>query len=215
MCRLSEALIELCQLIGWWRRCRHQCSYVASLYWWTRHLLLRFLRLHEAAILALLLWFFLSDWDFFLLGFLCLHFGDCRSGTLFSSRWSAMEYHCFQPLCSRSIASDDPHSKWVKCMGFLHARARLFTASRNAHSAKTSISKPNTRLVVFERASSIFPHRAPFCCWELLWIHDQGLGCGARGDGERADRLHPFSPSLAWARVHEFSGWIRAWVFMS
>ncbi len=46
-------------------------------------------------------------------------------------------------------------------MGFSHARARLFTASRNAHSAKTSVSKPNTRLVVYERASSIFPHRAP------------------------------------------------------
>ncbi len=45
---------SLCQLVGWWHGCSPWRSYVASLYWRTRHLLLRFLCLHEAAILALL-----------------------------------------------------------------------------------------------------------------------------------------------------------------
>ncbi len=41
-------------------------------------------------------------------GFLHFHFGDCISGTLFSSRWSAMEYRRCQPPCARFITSDDP-----------------------------------------------------------------------------------------------------------
>ncbi len=53
--RLSETCIESHQLIGWWCGCRPQRSYVVSLYWRTRHLLLRFLCLQEAAILALLI----------------------------------------------------------------------------------------------------------------------------------------------------------------
>ncbi len=32
-----------------------------------------------------------------------------------------MEYHRCQPPCSRFIASDEPHSKCVKCMDFSHA----------------------------------------------------------------------------------------------
>ncbi len=35
--------IESRQFIGWWHGWHHQCSYVTSLYWRTRHLLLRFL----------------------------------------------------------------------------------------------------------------------------------------------------------------------------
>ncbi len=38
-----------------------------------------------------------------------LHFGDCLSGTSFSSRWSAMEYRRCQPPCARFIARYDPH----------------------------------------------------------------------------------------------------------
>ncbi len=38
VCRLSEALIESRQFIGWWCGCRHRHSYVASLYWRMRHL---------------------------------------------------------------------------------------------------------------------------------------------------------------------------------
>ncbi len=117
MCWLSEALIESRQFIRWLHRWR---PYIASLYWRTRHLLLRFICLQEAAILALLLRFFWPDFVRFLLGFLRLHFGDCSSGTLFSSWWSAMEYRRCQLPCPLYIASDGPHSNCVKCMGFSH-----------------------------------------------------------------------------------------------
>ncbi len=64
---------------------------------------------------------FLARFRLFSQDFLCLHFGDCRNRTLFSLQWSAMDYrHCQSP-CSSFIASDDPHSKCVKCIGFLNA----------------------------------------------------------------------------------------------
>ncbi len=84
-----------------------------------RHLLLRFLCLHEAAILALLLWCFWPDFDRFLRIFLCLHFGDCSSGTLFSLRWSAMEYPLTLTVSVLNV--------WVFCM-----HMRLFSAFWNA-----------------------------------------------------------------------------------
>ncbi len=96
----------------------------------THHLLLRFLRLHKAPILTLLLRFFWPDLESFSLDFLRLHFGDCSSGTLFSLWGSAMEYRRCQPSCSRFIASDDPHSKCDKCMGFLHAREAVCGISK-------------------------------------------------------------------------------------
>ncbi len=42
-CRLSETHIESCQFFGWWCGCHPRRSHVVSLYWRTRHLLLRFL----------------------------------------------------------------------------------------------------------------------------------------------------------------------------
>ncbi len=125
--RLSEACIESRQFIGWWRGCHPRRSCIVSLYWRTHHLLLRFLRLHEAPILTLLLH---PDFESFSLDFLRLHFGDGSSWNLFSSRGSAMEYRRCQPPCSRFIASDDPHSKCVKCMGFLHAREAVCGISK-------------------------------------------------------------------------------------
>ncbi len=102
---------------------RHLTPYT---YWRTRYLLLRFLCLNEAAILALLLRYFWPNLFNHFRGFLHLHFGDCISGTLFSSRWSAMEYHRCQPPCACFIASNDPHSKCVKCLGFSHAREAVY-----------------------------------------------------------------------------------------
>ncbi len=64
---------------------------------------------------------FLARFWIIFLGILHLHFNDCGSGTLFSLRWSAIEYCRCQPPCSCFIVSDDPHSKCVKCMGFSHA----------------------------------------------------------------------------------------------
>ncbi len=104
---------------------------------------------------------FLSRFRSFLLGFLRLHFGDCNSGTLFSLRWSAMEYRRCQPPCSRFIASDDPHSKCVKCMGFSHARKAVFCISKCKFCENFRLKTLRTRLTVFERESSVSPRRAP------------------------------------------------------
>ncbi len=149
-------------------------------------LLLRFLCLHEAAILALLLRFFWPDFDRFLRMFLRLHFSDCRSGTLFSLRWSAMEYRRCQPPCSGFIASHDLHSKCVKCMGFSHACEAVFGISKCKFCIRLSSSCSGG-----------------LC--GLPWIHDLGLGCGAPGDGERADGPRPFSPTLKCARIRQLN----------
>ncbi len=41
-----------------------------------------------------------------------------------------MEYRHCQPLCAQFIASDDPHSKCVKCLGFSHAREAVYGISK-------------------------------------------------------------------------------------
>ncbi len=63
---------------------------VVRSYWRTHHPLLRFLCLHEAVTLPFVV--AISD-PTYLFAIIHLHFGDCLSGTLFSSRWSAMEFH--------------------------------------------------------------------------------------------------------------------------
>ncbi len=102
-------------------------NHVVSLYWRTRHLLLRFLCLHEAVTLPFVVAIF---WPNLHSTIIHLHFGDCLSGTLFSSRWSAMEYRRCQPLCARFIAREDPHSKCIKCLGFSHARDAVYGISK-------------------------------------------------------------------------------------
>ncbi len=130
------------------------------LYWRTRHLLLRFLCLHEAAILALLVVILLTRFQSIFLGLpLNLHFGDCSSRTLFSSLWSAMEYRRCQPPCTRFIASDDSHSKSVKYMDFSHARDAVYGVSKCTFCKKPPSQNPP--LEVFERESSVFLRRAP------------------------------------------------------
>ncbi len=66
----------------------------------------------------------------YLFAIIHLHFGDCLSGTLFSSRWSAMEFRRCQPPCARFIAREDPHSKCIKCLGFSHARDAVYGTSK-------------------------------------------------------------------------------------
>ncbi len=71
-----------------------------------------------------------------------------------------MEYHRSQPPCSRFIASNDPRSKCVKCMGFrLHVR--LFSASQNVNCENLHLKTLRSRLKVFERESPVSPCRAP------------------------------------------------------
>ncbi len=122
-CGLSENRIELRQLIGGWRGCRPRLSHFISLYWRTCHLLLRFLCLHEAAILALLVAILLARFRLISWIPLHLHFSECSSGTLFSWQWSAMKYRRCQPPFavafrkSANWGSDVEHeameSKWM------------------------------------------------------------------------------------------------------
>ncbi len=79
---------------------------VVRSYWRTRHPLLRFLCLHEAVTLPFVV---AISYPSTTLTIIRLHFGDCLSGTLFSSRWSAMEFRRCQPPCARFIARYDPH----------------------------------------------------------------------------------------------------------
>ncbi len=155
MCWLSEALIESRQFIRWLHRWR---PYIASLYWRTPHLLLRFICLHEGAILPLLLRFFWPDFVRFLLGFLRLHFCDCSSGTLFSSWWSAIEYRRCQLPCPLYITSDGPHSNCVKCMGFSHTPEVVYGISK-CKLFENFISKPSALGWQFLRGSPERPLR--------------------------------------------------------
>ncbi len=161
------------------------------LYWKMCHLLLRFLCLHEAAILALLVVILLARFRSNFLGLpLHLHFDDCSSGTLFSSRWSAMEYHRCQPPCACFIASDDPHSKWVKCMGFSHAHEAVYRMSKCTFCENLRLKTLHSRLEVFERESSVFPRHAPEASSAF---RDLGLGCRAHA-GEFAGLIHARLP---------------------
>ncbi len=108
------------------------------LYWWTCHLLLRFLCLHEAAILALLVVILLTRFLSIFLGLpLHLHFGDCSSRTLFSELWSAMEYRA-RVLSRAMTRTVSVLSIWV-----FHMHAMRFMGCQNVHFVKTSISNPS------------------------------------------------------------------------
>ncbi len=71
-----------------------------------------------------------------------------------------MEYLRCQPPCSCFIVSDDPHSKCVKYMVFLHAREAVFCISK-LNCENLRLKTLRCRLKVFERESSIFPRHAP------------------------------------------------------
>ncbi len=124
--------IESRRFIGWWRGCRHRRSYVASLYWRTRHLLLRFLCLHEAAILALLLRFFLAQfWSFSLV----TSSFALRRLQYWSSVLLAVKCHGVSSLSAAMFSlhrewRPDPHSKCVKWMGFSHALEAVYGISK-------------------------------------------------------------------------------------
>ncbi len=99
---------------------------VVRSYWRTRHPLLRFLCLHEAATSPFVVAISYPSNNFAIIH---LHFGDCLCGTLFSSRWSAMEFRRCMPPCTRFIAREDPHSKCILCLGFSHAREAVYGTS--------------------------------------------------------------------------------------
>ncbi len=141
-----------------WLMARHHLwrNDVVRSYWRTRHPLLRFLCLHEAVTLPFVV--AISDPTTFAI--IHLHFGDCLSGTLFSSRWSAMEFRRCQPPCARFIAREDPHSKCIKCLGFSHAREAVYGTSKCKICDDFRLITLRSRLEDYERESSIFPRRA-------------------------------------------------------
>ncbi len=138
-------------------RRRLWCNDVVRSYWRTRHPLLRFLCLHEAVTLPFVV--AISD-PTTTLAIIHLHFGDCLSGNLFSSRWSAMEFRRCQPPCARFIAREDPHSKCIKCLGFSHAREAVYGTSKCKICDDFHLITLRSRLEDYERESSIVPRRA-------------------------------------------------------
>ncbi len=88
------------------------------------------------------------------LGFLFI----CTSATTVTELCSPRSEY---PPSARFIASDDPHSKYVKCMGFLHAREVVYGVSKCTFCENLHLKTLRTRLEVFERESSLFPRRTP------------------------------------------------------
>ncbi len=101
----------------------------------------------------------------FLTQLLPLRLSICTSatasgGTLFSSRWSAMEFRRCQPPCARFITREDPHSKCIKCLGFSHAREAVYGTSKCKICDDFRLITLRSRLEDYERESSIVPRRA-------------------------------------------------------
>ncbi len=157
---ISEALIESRQLIGWWRDAapdaRRQLKLAnapstpqISLPSRSGHTALRC-----CDFLAQIPYYFGHGLS------ICTS-ATAYSGTLFSLRWSAMEYRRCQPPCARFIARDDPHSKCIKCLGFSHPREAVYGISKCKFCENLHLITLRSRLEVCEKESSIFPHRAP------------------------------------------------------
>ncbi len=72
-----------------------------------------------------------------------------------------MEYSRCQSPCACFIASDNPHSKCVKCMDFSHAREAVYGVSKCTFCEILRLKTLCSRLEVFERESSVFLCRAP------------------------------------------------------
>ncbi len=130
---------------------------VVRSYWRTRHPLLRFLCLHEAATSPFVVAISYPSNNFAIIH---LHFGDCLCGTLFSSRWSAMEFRRCMPPCTRFIAREDPHSKCILCLGFSHAREAVYGTSNCEICEDFRLITLRSRLEDYERESSKFSRRA-------------------------------------------------------
>ncbi len=186
-------------------------NHVVSLYWRTRHPLLRFLCLHEAVILPFVVAIFWPKPTF------CdhLHFGDCLSGTLFSSRWSAMEYRRCQPPCARFIAREDPHSKCIKCLGFSHARDAVYGTSKCKICEDFRLITLRSRLVRRNLPSFLVAPQAP----PQPLVRSRPLvkpQPGVRMSSSRRWRVsRQASPFLSRARAREFTSWICAWFSIS
>ncbi len=147
--------------IHWLMARRHPWrTHVVSLYRRTRHLLLRFLCLHEAVILPFVVAIFWPKYHISRDLSICTS-ATAYSGNLFSLRWSAMEYRRCQPPCARFITRDDPNSKCIKCLGFSHACEVVSGISKCKFCENLRLITLRSRLAACEKESSIFPCRAP------------------------------------------------------
>ncbi len=106
---------------------------VVRSYWRTRHPLLRFLCLHEAATSPFVVAISYPSNN---IAIIHLHFGDCLCGTLFSSRWSAMEFRRCMPPCTRFIA----RTVSVFCVWVFRTHVRRFMGPLTAKFATISVS---------------------------------------------------------------------------
>ncbi len=82
-----------------------------------------------------------------------------------------MEYRRCQPPCARFIACDDPHSKYIKCLGFSHAREAVYGISKCKFCENLCLITLRSRLEACEKESSIFPRRAPEASEHHLWLN--------------------------------------------
>ncbi len=175
---MSEAPIESRQFIGWWRdaisdaitssaytgeRAIHSSDFSAFTKRSHRPSLLRF---SGPKIL-----YFGRDSS------ICTS-ATAYSGTLFSLRWSAMDYRRCQPPCARFIARDHPHSKCVKCLGFSHARDAVYGIWNVILWESPSHNPPLSDWGVWKEVIHFSPSRSGGLrsfAWirSLLWIRDE------------------------------------------
>ncbi len=187
--------IESRQFIGWWRDAAPD-ALTSSAYIGERAIYSSdFSAFTKRSYCPLLLWFFWPTYHIRTRLSICTS-ATAYSGTLFSLRWSSMEYRRCQPLCTRFIVRDDPH---IKCLGFSHARKAVYGISKCKFCENLHLITLRSRLEACEKESSIFPLSRARGLRGLSWVRVLGFGCWARGDGEWADRPRLFSPSLTRA----------------
>ncbi len=71
-----------------------------------------------------------------------------------------MDFSRCQPPCSRLIASEDQHGKYIRCVGLDHARDAIFGISNCKYCENFTLKTLRTRLAVFVRESAVLPRRA-------------------------------------------------------
>ncbi len=157
--RLSEALIESRQFIGWWRDTAPD-TLTSSAYTGERAIYSSDFSAFTKRPYCPSVTIFWPQIIYFGHGFSVCTLATAYSGTLFSSWWSAMEYRRCQLPCARFIASDDPHSKCVKCLGFSHAREAVYGIYECKFCEYFHLKTLRSRLEVLETESSVFPRRA-------------------------------------------------------
>ncbi len=102
-----------------------------------------------------------------------------------------MEKPRCEPSCTRFIVSNDPHCKCVKFMCFSHAREAVYGVSKCKFCENLHLKTLRSRLEVFEKESSVFPHCSPEAFREsATW------GLVVELEAMESEQTGPFSHSL-------------------